>query len=381
MRCTFATTINFPVYYPESPPTYISYFYMSPQAELLPLVKSANTIKEDFTKTNKQESLWKKELASAISSVPELLKKAHLENYANKIDNQTKFKCLVTNTYLRKIKNGDINDPLLKQILPLKLETHDDIQKHGKVDPVGDLNAEVTQGLLHKYHGRALVISTGACAIHCRYCFRRAYPYADSAYTNKELNNVLDYLNQHHEIDEIILSGGDPLILSNEKLKKLIEEFEKIEHIKTLRIHSRIPVVLPNRITKNLIHILKTTRLYVVMVIHANHANELQQEECEKLHLLHEAGIMLFNQSVLLKGVNDNATALSTLSKRLLQCKTTPYYIHLLDPVTGAMHFEVSKKTAQSLLQKISTQLPGYLVPKLAQEIAGSPSKTTFFNI
>ncbi len=330
---------------------------------------------------DEQESLWKKELANATTSVSGLLEKLKLEQYIKNTDSQSGFRCLVTESYLDKIEVGNVDDPLLLQVLPSILENDSTTQEDGLADPVGDLNAQVTQGLLHKYHGRALLINTGACAIHCRYCFRRAYPYQESSCTSKTLNDALTYLNGHTEIEEIILSGGDPLVLDNNKLSSIINKLEDIKHIRTLRIHTRIPVVLPNRITSGLLQLLQTSTLQVVMVIHTNHANELQSNECAKLRLLHQAGIILLNQSVLLKNVNDNTDALIALSKRLFDCKTLPYYLHLLDPVKGAMHFKTDKISAQNLIRDITAQLPGYLVPKLVQEIAGSKSKTAIFHI
>ena len=327
------------------------------------------------------DSIWKKELANATTSVTKLLDKLELAHYIKKVDIQPGFKCLVTDSYINKIEPGNINDPLLQQVLPLNKENHLTGQQAGKTDPVGDINAMVSPGLLHKYHGRVLLISTGACAIHCRYCFRRSYPYQQSTCSNSTLNHTLDYLNKHNEIEEVILSGGDPLILDNEKLSGLISKLETIKHIQTLRIHTRLPVVLPSRINTGLLHLLQSSRFQLVMVIHANHANELQNDEYIKLHLLHQAGITLLNQSVLLKGINDNADTLITLSKRLFQCKTLPYYLHLLDPVKGAMHFKVDKKTAVNLKNEMQQKLPGYLVPGLVQEIAGSRSKTAIFCI
>lgn len=328
-----------------------------------------------------EEILWKKELSAATTSVTKLLKRLKLEHYSDTIDAQPDFKCLATDSYINKIKVGDIEDPLLQQILPLSKENLATAQKNGRTDPVGDLNAEVARGLLHKYHGRALIISTGACAIHCRYCFRRDYPYQDSSCTGKALDETLTYLNEHTEIEEVILSGGDPLILDNEKLNSLISKLEQVKHIQTLRIHTRIAVVLPDRITTGLLKLLQASRFEVVMVIHANHANELQDQEQAKLHQLHQSGVTLLNQSVLLKGINDNHDSLIALSKRLFQCKTLPYYLHSLDPVEGAMHFDVNTRIARDLIKNITTRLPGYLIPKLVQEIAGSQSKTAIFHI
>ncbi len=327
------------------------------------------------------ELIWKKELANATTSVVDLLERLELGHYIKIADIRPDFKCLVTDAYISKMQAGNINDPLLQQVLPLNQENHSKIQYHGLTDPVGDINALVSPGLLHKYHGRVLLISTGACAIHCRYCFRRCYPYQQFSYSNKVMNETLDYLKTHTEIEEIILSGGDPLTLDNEKLAALISTLENIKHIQTLRIHTRLPVVLPSRINTGLLHILQSSRFQPVMVIHTNHANELGSAEYSKLHLLHKAGITLLNQSVLIKGVNDNVDTLTALSKRLFQCKTLPYYLHLLDPVKGAMHFNVSNKNALHLKSQIEQQLPGYLVPRLVQDIAENKAKTAISRI
>jgi len=331
--------------------------------------------------TSDREDTWKKELANATTRAHSLLKKLDLTAHLGIIDEQPAFKCLATESYINKMQIGNINDPLLRQVLPLSKENHLPTQLAGVTDPVADIDAMASPGLLHKYHGRALLISTGACAIHCRYCFRRHYPYQQSSCTSNVLSKTLDYLKQHTEIEEVILSGGDPLVLDNSKLTTLIKQLENITHLQTLRIHTRLPVVLPSRINKGLLQLLQSCRFNVVLVIHSNHANELQQTECTKLHLLHEAGITLLNQSVLLKGINDNADTLITLSKRLFQCKTLPYYLHLLDPVAGAMHFDISKQSALKLKAQMEQQLPGYLVPKLVQETAGKQAKTAIFSI
>lgn len=327
------------------------------------------------------DSLWKKELANATTSVVSLLEQLDLTQYINAVDTKSGFRCLVTASYINKIQSGDITDPLLQQILPLARENDSGTQINGLLDPVGDMSAVASKGLLHKYHGRALLISTGACAIHCRYCFRRSYPYEDASCTSKALFSTLEYLRLQTEIEEIILSGGDPLTLDNNKLANLISRLESIDHIQTLRIHTRLPVVLPSRINSQLIHLLKSSRFHIVMVIHANHANEIRNIEQQKLRMLHEAGVCLLNQSVLLKGVNDNAATLVSLSRRLFQCKTLPYYLHLLDPVKGAMHFNVSKKSALRIKQQVEQQLPGYLVPRLVQELAGNKAKSAIFHI
>ncbi|PCI08160.1 MAG: EF-P beta-lysylation protein EpmB [Gammaproteobacteria bacterium] len=331
--------------------------------------------------TPPSDSVWKKELSNAVTSVAELLEKLDLSHRLDTTNLRPDFPCLATENYINKMQVGDFNDPLLQQVLPLDAEVHSPKQQKGIFDPVGDVNAIASQGLLHKYHGRALLITTGACAIHCRYCFRQHYPYQQASISNKTLADTLHYLNKHHEIEEIILSGGDPLVLDNEKLSHLINNLESIEHLRTLRIHTRLPVVLPSRINDGLLTLLKSSRFQIVMVIHANHANELHELEKNKLGRLQQAGVLLLNQSVLLKGINDTTDRLVNLSKRLFACHTLPYYLHLLDPVKGAMHFEVTKQKALLLKHEIEEKLPGYLVPRLVQEIAGNQSKTAIFRI
>lgn len=342
---------------------------------------SIDVIRNCVATADSTEPSWKKELSQAIRSPAALLEHLQLEHHIDAVDIEPDFRCLVTASYLDKIKPGDIDDPLLRQVLPLKAESDRIIQLSGSPDPVGDLDAQVSTGLLHKYHGRALLVSTAACAVHCRYCFRREYPYQQATNSGNALDATLDYLQRHSEVDEIILSGGDPLTLDDEKLFRLIDRLETINHIKTLRIHTRLPVILPSRIGDSLISILEDTRFQVVMVIHTNHANELQSQERDRLQQMHKAGIQLLNQSVLLSGVNDDGDTLVELSKRLFQCNTLPYYLHQLDPVYGAMHFKVATAHAIELHQQMTAQLPGYLVPKLVQEIAGKTAKSAIFRI
>jgi EF-P beta-lysylation protein EpmB len=327
------------------------------------------------------DGAWKKELANATTSVSDLLERLQLSDHIQQMDCSPDFSCLVTDSYLKKMEVGNINDPLLLQVLPQGQEKSELHQQSGTTDPVADLDAMTSPGLLHKYHGRALLISTGACAIHCRYCFRRHYPYQQSSCVSSALDQTIHYLQQHTEIEEIILSGGDPLVLDNEKLNRLISTLETVPHIHTLRIHTRLPIVLHKRINAGLLQLLQATRFHVVMVIHANHANELGAEEQEKLLLLRNIGVTLLNQSVLLKGINDNADTLVALSKRLFSCYTLPYYLHLLDPVKGAMHFDIEKSTAIKLKDEMEQRLSGYLIPRLVQEIAGKAAKTAIFHI
>ncbi|HEY9134629.1 MAG TPA: EF-P beta-lysylation protein EpmB [Pseudomonadales bacterium] len=276
--------------------------------------------------------------------------------------------------YAKRIKKGDPNDPLLKQILPVNEESqrHDDFLS----DPVDDLNHQPVPGLIHKYSSRALLITTGACSIHCRYCFRREFPYADFSLLNQNLDAVISYLHQHKNIQEIILSGGDPLTLSNRRLENLLEKLAEVAHLKHLRIHSRQPIVIPDRIDQELIDLLAQNRLKTCVVIHCNHGNEIDQAVLESLLRLHRAGIVLLNQSVLLKGVNNNLQTLSDLSLRLYEASVLPYYINVLDRVQGSVHFLVDDEAAKALIKGMRDKLPGYLVPRLVKDIPGKDAKT-----
>jgi EF-P beta-lysylation protein EpmB len=324
-----------------------------------------------------RSSIWQDELANGITSADELLEELALQHLSNKVVRKPGFRLLVPRAYAAKMRKGDADDPLLKQVLPILAEN----SPSGLTDPVGDLDAMTTPGLLHKYKGRALLVTTGACAIHCRYCFRRHFPYADANAGRQEWKDALGYLAAHDDIREVILSGGDPLVLDNAKLERLLTALEQIPHLEWLRIHSRLPVVLPSRIDDEFIALLQKLRLRKTFVIHANHANELTTNEFHAMHRLRSCGTTLLNQSVLLKGVNDSSTALINLSKRLYEGGVLPYYLHLLDPVQGAMHFDVSQQKAVTLVDSVSKALPGYLVPRLVRETPGEPAKTAIFTI
>ena len=320
---------------------------------------------------------WQFELANAITSVDELLYQLELEHIENELIHNPDFRLLAPRAFVNKMEKGNADDPLLRQVLPVTSEN----TASGLTDPVGDLNAMVTPGLLHKYKGRVLLVTTGACAVHCRYCFRRHFPYSSSNPRKYEWQQALDYLRTHDDIHEVILSGGDPLVLDNERLGRLLTTLEQIPHLQWLRIHTRLPVVLPSRIDDGLIKLLLELRFRITLVIHANHANELMDDELEALHRLGSKGITLLNQSVLLKDVNDSTASLITLSKRLYQAGVLPYYLHMLDPVQGAMHFDVSQNRAVKILNSLKQELPGFLVPRLVREQPGEASKTAIFTI
>ncbi len=319
-----------------------------------------------------QTPKWQQSLANAVRDPHELLEILGLSDANTAIDSP--FPLRVPRGYVAKMHREDPLDPLLLQVLPLRDEQR--VTKGYLLDPVGDLQATDNPGLLHKYHGRALLITTGACAIHCRYCFRRHFPYSDHARGMGMWQGAIDQLSGDSSIKEIILSGGDPLTLSDARLGELIKRLESIPHLQRLRIHSRLPIVLPERITDTLVDTLKNSRFQTIMVIHANHARELDHEVGEALTKLHSAGCTLLNQSVLLRDVNDSKQSLIALSDALFSQGVLPYYLHLLDRVQGAAHFEVNEAHALDLIKQVSAELPGYLVPRLVREIPGNPNKT-----
>lgn len=328
-----------------------------------------------ITEPTQQPPRWQTLLSQAITDPVELLHELGLPGalLPAAVRAGRSFRLRVPRGFVARMHRQDPRDPLLRQVLPLGEELHD-VAGYSS-DPLQELNAMPAPGLLHKYRGRVLLTTTGACAVHCRYCFRRHYPYAE-ANPNREQQQILDYLRRHTEINEVILSGGDPLTLSDTRLRQLVETLETIPHLQRLRIHSRVPVVLPERVDNELLAWLQITRLQTVMVIHSNHANEIDAAVRDAMSRLQTTGISLLNQSVLLRGVNDRADVLAALSERLIAAGVLPYYLHQLDPVQGAAHFSVSDKTAKELVKQLITELPGYLVPRLVREQAGQPAKT-----
>ncbi len=287
---------------------------------------------------------------------------------------ETGFPFLVTRDFAGRMRPGDRDDPLLRQVLPLANEND---RVPGFIDdPVGDQASRATAGLLHKYHGRALLISTGACPIHCRYCFRRQFDYRDEMIDSGRVQQIGDWLARNPGIEELILSGGDPLMLSNRRLERLVGPLAELPRIVRLRIHSRVPVTLPRRIDDGLIRWLKTLNARIVVVIHANHANEFDREVAAALARLAHTGADVLNQAVLLRGVNDSVEALAELMCTGHAAGALPYYLHLLDRVQGSAHFEVAPVRARSMIEQLRTRLPGYLVPRLVREQPGETSKT-----
>ncbi len=318
---------------------------------------------------------WRQELGRAFSSIPELLMELGLDSGPVEVPNDVlnRFPLRVPRGFVSRMKKNDVTDPLLRQVLPISDEGQ--FVPGYTDDPVGDLASARGHGILKKYHGRALLIVTGACAVHCRYCFRRAYPYDEGSVSPRQIDSVISILNADTSVNEVILSGGDPLSLTNQKLKPLLSALDRISHLSRIRIHTRLPVVLPERVDSGLTSMLSRISKPLIVVLHCNHANEIDGNVAEAISKLRSYTSMLLNQAVLLRGVNDSATALVSLSERLFEVGVTPYYLHQLDPVQGAAHFQVDDNTAFRLVSSAAKILPGYLVPRLVREIPGAPSK------
>jgi len=318
---------------------------------------------------------WQQQLSEAFNSIEDLCHYLHLPIAALPVSNvaATNFPIRVPLSFAACMEKGNPDDPLLKQVLPTQEEL---IAYPGfSNDPVGDLKATAQTGVIHKYHGRVLLINTGSCAINCRYCFRRNFPYSELQLSKQSELAAINYIRQDRSLSEVILSGGDPLLLNDARLAKLLEQLDGIEHIKRIRIHSRLPIVLPARITDEFIKTLQKSSKQIVIVVHCNHANEINNRVITAFNTLKAHGITLFNQSVLLKGVNDQVDTLCALSEKLFHHGVIPYYLHLLDKAAGTGHFEVAETQAVELIKEVQATLPGYLVPKLVKEVAGQHSK------
>ncbi|OTL20861.1 EF-P beta-lysylation protein EpmB [Acinetobacter pittii] len=327
-----------------------------------------------------QEQNWQSQLSDLITDPSELLSLLELSSeqlLSGAILASEKFKLRVPRAFVGKMNVKNPLDPLLLQVLPhhLELEEHPEFV----TDPLGEEAANQLPGVLHKYKSRFLLTLTGACAVHCRYCFRRHFPYQENLPKNEDWLNIKNYIEANPNINEIILSGGDPLTLSNRKLALWLERLSSLKQIEILRIHSRVPIVIPNRIDEQLISLLKNSRLRIVLVVHSNHASELDDFTCSKLLQLSDHHITVLNQAVLLKGVNDSAQTLIDLSYRLFEARVMPYYLHVLDKVKGAQHFDLESSKIDDIYRDVLANLPGYLVPKLVREIAGEKNKTPLF--
>ena len=318
---------------------------------------------------------WRQEMARAITDPRELLQLLELPLSLLPAARAAarSFGLRVPRSYLALMKKGAADDPLLRQILPV----HEELRETPGYcdDPVGDLGAVQGAGILAKYAGRSLLLASAACAVHCRYCFRRAFPYGEHLAGRHGWHQSLETLRRRPDVSEIILSGGDPLSLDDSRLAELIADLGDIPHLQRLRIHTRLPVVIPRRITPGLIDTLGNSRLRPVMVLHFNHPRELADPVSERLAGLRPV-CPLLNQTVLLRGVNDDVATLAQLSERLFDSGVLPYYIHLLDRVQGAAHFEVDEAAARTLMAALRRALPGYLTPRLVKEQEGEPAKT-----
>lgn len=329
--------------------------------------------------TNNQQTMsesWQNQLASCVTRPEELLKMLGLDQslLPPALQASKDFSMRIPHAYIAQMEYGNPHDPLLGQVLPLGQE----LEKVAGfiLDPLSEQSTNPTEGVIHKYKSRLLLITSSACAINCRFCFRRHFPYGDNQLSGQHLQDALAYIQNNSSIKEVILSGGDPLASSDKRLRALTQALAEISHVKTLRIHTRMPVVIPSRITDDLLDWLSSTRLKPVMVIHCNHANEISDDVKFAMKKLKSADITVLNQTVLLKDINDNVESLINLSETLFNANVMPYYLHLLDKVQGAAHYDVPKSKAQMIIKEMMHQCSGYLVPKLVREIPGEPSKT-----
>ena len=318
---------------------------------------------------------WRDDMAGAITDPKQLLAALDLgrEWLEGARAAAALFPLRVPHPYLARMRKGCVDDPLLRQVLPLYAETCT-VAGYGP-DPVGDLRAQAAPGILQKYDGRTLLTTTGACAVHCRYCFRRHFPYAEANAARDGWKAVFEYLDRNPDVHELILSGGDPLTLGEDRLAQLVRGLSERPQVRRLRLHTRLPIVIPARVDDALLAWIRSIPLPLVMVVHVNHAQEIDEAVCVAMQRLRAVGVTLLNQAVLLAGVNDSVTAQVQLSETLFAAGILPYYLHVLDPVAGASHFAVPIERALALFGDVEGSLPGYLVPRLVQELAGAPAK------
>lgn len=318
---------------------------------------------------------WQKILTQGFASADELLTHLNLPSTLASQVAQQQFKTRVPRGFAARMQKGNPHDPLLLQVLA---RAEEELQSNLDyvTDPLAEADKNPLPGLLHKYHGRVLLTLSGACAINCRYCFRRHFPYQNNNPGREGWRAVIAYISNDSSIHEVILSGGDPLLVSDVLLTELVTALDAIPHIRSLRFHSRIPVVLPERINEQFLTILERSRLHKIMVLHCNHAQEIDDSVRQACTRLKTAGCHLLNQSVLLKGINDDVHMLKNLSEALFTCQVLPYYLHVLDKTAGTAHFDLPRQQALQLHRQLQTLLPGYLVPRLVCEEAGQLHKT-----
>jgi EF-P beta-lysylation protein EpmB len=321
------------------------------------------------------ESNWQKELATSFSDPKSLLEYLDLplENFTQDIQARKLFPMRVPRSFAARMEKGNALDPLFLQVFTSQKEF--DTAENFSTDPLQE-HSNQQAGILHKYQNRLLLLVRGGCAVNCRYCFRRHFPYSDNHLNKQEWQQALTYIADNPQIDEVIYSGGDPLMAKDDFLAWLTSQIENITHVKRLRIHSRLPVVIPSRITTELMTWFTQSRLKPVMVLHVNHVNEIDNQLARAMQKLKDAGVTLLNQAVLLKGINDTADAQIALNEGLFEIGVMPYYLHVLDKVAGAAHFDTTDEQAKALMRELIKRQPGYLVPKLVREIGGQPGKT-----
>jgi len=326
--------------------------------------------------TQQDTPAWRRQLSEAIQQPERLLDRLGLPAslLPPAVAAGGLFRLRVPEAFVRRMRAGDPDDPLLKQVLPVGAELCD-VAGFGD-DPLQETGRGGTPGVIEKYRGRSLLVTTGACAVNCRYCFRRHFPYQQERGEDGRWTAALRHLAFDESVNEIILSGGDPLVLDDQRLSELSDHLQDIPHLKRLRVHTRLPIVIPDRVNDALLRWLSGSRLTTVVVLHANHPNEIDASVRQAALRLRGAGITVLNQSVLLAGINDDAETLCALSERLFEAGVLPYYLHLLDPVRGAAHFDVPEPRARALAADMAARLPGYLTPKLVREEPGEPNKT-----
>lgn len=328
-----------------------------------------------FTQNSVRDT-WQLEMADSYTSPSQLGEALGLpENWVKQHENARKlFSMRVPKHFASLMQPGDIRDPLLLQVMPLASEFEE--QPGFTDDPLQEQKSDAPTGLLHKYKSRVLILLKGGCAVNCRYCFRRHFPYQEHSISERELQAILTYIQEHPEVNEVILSGGDPLMARDQHLEKLLDTLENIPGLKRLRIHSRLPVVIPSRLTQHLANRLERSSLQALLVLHVNHPNEVSEPLKKRLDYWKKAGVTLLNQSVLLKNVNDDPDTLIRLSEALFDANVLPYYLHQLDKVKGATHFSVSDSKGIALVNAMLRELPGFLVPRFVREVSGELSKT-----
>lgn len=329
-----------------------------------------------FPRNAKNPLDWQASLMNAITDPQELLTLLELD--MNLLPAAIKaaglFPLIVPRSFVARMQRGNPNDPLLRQVLPLEAETHE--VPGYSTDPLQETKFNPLPGLLHKYHGRVLITFVGTCGINCRFCFRRHFPYGNNNPGTAGWDKIIEYIARDSSIQEVILSGGDPLVATDKMLQNFTDKLNSVPHIKRLRLHSRMPIVLPERITPSFIEWISSLKQKPILVVHCNHPQELSPEVTAAMDLLQKARVVLLNQTLLLKGINDHVDILAELNESLFAAGIQPYYLHVLDKVQGTAHYDLSLTTAQQLYTALLSRQSGYLVPKLACEQPGAPAKT-----